>query len=172
MTELPRDEGQNPLRETGVQARADVPELPADELQTPWRGDWGHPELTRVPEAESPVMKERLFSRKVLVGWAALTLALYFGVRLVTTVIKDSVRASVRESVAAGARTSGSNSRPGRVVILLPNGKRITIDRNGGKVSVSGAPPALPAPKAEALPAAPAVPAPKTPKLTPPIVKR
>lgn len=172
MTELPRDEGQTPLRETGVQASAEAPELRTDELQSPWRGDWGHREVGRVPEPETPVVKERLFSRKVLVGWALLALALYLGVRLVVTTIKETVRASVRESVAAGARTSGSNSRPGSVVILLPNGKRITIDRNGGKVSVSGAPPALPAPKAEALPAAPAVPAPETPKLTPPIVKR
>ncbi len=147
MTELPRDEGQNPLRETGVQARADAPELPSDELQTPWRGDWGHPELTRVPEAESPVMKERLFSRKVLVGWAALTLALYFGVRLVTTVIKDSVRASI----ASGAH-SGASSHGGNVVIMLPNGKRITIGENGAEVSMPKVPPALPAPKADQAP--------------------
>jgi hypothetical protein len=167
MTELPRDEGQTPLRETGVQARADAPELPADELQTPWRGDWGH-EVGRAPEAEPPVIKERLFSRKVLVGWALLTLALYFGVRVVRTVIRESVR----ESVAAGARASGSNSRPGRVVILLPNGKRITIDRNGAEVSVPQVPPALPAPKAEPLPAAQAVPAPKIPPPTPQPLKR
>ena len=159
MTELPRDEGQTPLRETGVQARADAPELPADELQTPWRGDWGHPELSRVPEAEPPVTKERLFSRKVLVGWALFALALYFGVRLVVTTIKETVR----ESVASGAHPKVSSSG-GNVVIMLPNGKRITIGQNGAEVTTPQVPPALPAPKVDAThPAPSALPAPKAP---------
>lgn len=168
MTELPRDEGQNPVLETGVQARADAPELPADELQTPWRGDWGHPELSRVPEAEPPVMKERLFSRKVLVGWALLTLPLYFGVRLVVTTIKETVRQSVTTRTHPRASSSGGN-----VVIMLPNGKRITIGENGAEVTTPQVPLALPARKADAnFPARPALPASKASDLPPGSQKR
>lgn len=167
MTELPRDEGQTPLRETGVQASADAPELRTDELQSPWRGDWGH-EVGRAPEAELPVSRERLFSRKVLVGWALLTLALYFGVRLVVTTIKETVR----ESVVTGTHPRASSSG-GNVVIMLPNGKRITIGENGAEVSTPQVPPGLPAPKADAThPVPSALPAPKAPDLPPGSQKR
>lgn len=157
MTELPPNEGQNPLRDTGIQRRSGS--LEPDLLQSPWRGDWGH-EAGAVPAVEPPVKRERLFSRKVIIGCAAATLILYFTAHMVWTAIKESVRESVRTSTAGNP--SGSNARPGRVVILLPNGKRITIDKNGAEVSLPEAPPVLPAPKVEGAPAAtPAVPAPK-----------
>jgi hypothetical protein len=148
MTERPPDEGQTPLRDTGVQRRPYSSE--PDPLQSPWRGDWGH-EAASVPAVEPPVKKERLFSRKVIIGCAAATLILYFAAHMIWTTIKQSVNESVRASRAAGAR-SGSGSRPGRVVIMLPNGKRITIDENGAEVSLPDAPAAPPAPKAEPAP--------------------
>jgi len=87
---------------------------------------------------------------------------LYFAAHMIRTTIKQSINESVRASRAAGARAGGSGSRPGRVVIMLPNGKRITIDENGAEVSLPDAPAAVPAPKVEGAPSAtPAVPAPK-----------
>lgn len=167
MTGLPPDQGRTPFRETGVQRSSEAPEPGTDDLRTPWRGDWGH-ELSQLPEPEPPARREPLFSRKVLIGWALLTLGLYFGVRMVKDVINQSVRESVRVSGARGANAPGAKSRPGRVVIMLPNGKRITIDGNGAEVSLPDAPPTLPAQKAEPAPSAtPAVPAPKGTELPP-----
>ena len=172
MTGLPPYEGQNPLRDTGVQRGADTPERLPDELQTPWRGDWGH-ELSQTPEVERPVRRERLFSRKVLIGWAAVTLALYFGVRMVKDVINRSVRENVRINTAARAPAAGANSRSEGVTILLPNGKRITINNTGAEVSLPDASPAPPAPKAETAPTAiPPTAAPKGPDLPPTPAKR
>lgn len=102
-----------------------------------------------------PVRKERLFSRKVLIGWALLTLAAYFGLRLVTTVVKDSVR----EAVAA-RRVPG---KQGSVVIVLPNGEKITINRNG---SARGPIPEIVIPK-PAEPVAPQIPPPVQPTAAP-----
>lgn len=146
MTELPHN--QPPLGETGVQRPADAPGLLTHELQQPWRGDWGH-EAALAPVAQPPVRRERLFSRKVLVGWALVTLALYFGVRAVGTAVKDSIRASV------ASRTSTHG--PGRVTIILPNGRKIVIDNPGpaapstpakaGTVPPASAPAAAPASK-------------------------
>ena len=170
MTGLPPDERQTPLRQTGVQRGAGAPDLRTEDLQTPWRGDWGH-ELSQFPEAEPPARREPLFSRKVLIGWAVLTLALYFGVRIAKDVVNRSVRESVRVSRGAGA--AGANSRPDGVVIMLPNGKRITINNGGAEISLPDAPPALPAPKAEPAPSVtPAVPTPKGSDLPPAAKKR
>jgi len=172
MTGLPPYEGQNPLRDTGVQRSTDTPERLPDELQTPWRGDWGH-ELSQAPEVERPVRRERLFSRKVLIGWAALTLALYFGVRIVKDVIGRSVRENVRVNAARRGPGAAANSRSEGVTILLPNGKRITINNTGAEVSLPDAPPALPAPGAEPAPSAtPAAPGAKAPESPPPAVKK
>ncbi|MEP6905441.1 MAG: hypothetical protein ABI875_05120 [Gemmatimonadales bacterium] len=172
MTGLPPYEGHNPLRDTGVQRSADTPERLPDELLTPWRGDWGH-ELSQTPEVDRPVRRERLFSRKVLIGWAALTLALYFGVHMVKHVIGRSVRESARVNAARRAPGAAPNSRSEGVTILLPNGKRITINNTGAEISLPDAPPALPAPPAEPAPSAtPAAPATKAPDIPPPAVKK
>jgi len=175
MTGLPPYEGQNPLRDTGVQRSADEPEPLPSELQSPWRADWGH-DLSQPPEVERPIRRERLFSRKVLIGWAALTLALYFGVRMVKDMVNRSVRGSVHVNRGARAPAAGANSRSDGLTILLPNGKRITINNTGAEVSLPDAPPApsaQSAPKAESAPTAiPPVAAPKGPDLPPTPTKR
>lgn len=84
---------------------------------------WEDLGLERSVAPPTPVRKERLFSRKVLIGWALLTLAAYFGLRLVTTVVKDSVREAVAARSVPG--------KQGTIVIVLPNGEKITINRNG-----------------------------------------
>lgn len=170
MTELPHHEGHDPLRDTGVQPRSDSPHH--DPLQSPWRGDWGH-ETSHVPYYEPPVKSERLFSRKVIIGWAAATLILYFAAHMVRTTIKQSISESVRASKAARAHTAGAASHPGKVVIMLPNGKRITIDENGAEVSLPGESPAPAAAPAQPAPSAtPVVAGPKAPDLPPPVQKK
>jgi hypothetical protein len=170
MTDLPPHEGHDPLRDTGVQPRSDSPQH--DPLQSPWRGEWGH-DVGNVPQVERPVERERLFSRKVIIGWAAATLILYFAAHMIRTTIKQSIGESVRASRAAAAHAGRPGSRPGRVVIMLPNGKRITIDQNGAEVSLPGESPAPAAPTAQPAPAAtPAVAGSKAPDLPPPVQKK
>jgi len=169
MTELPHHEGHDPLRDTGAQPGSDSPYH--DPLQSPWRGDWGH-EITQVPYDDPPVKRERLFSRKVIIGWAAAALLFYFAVHMVRTTIKQSITESVRASRAARAHTAGG-AHPGKVVIMLPNGKKITIDENGAEVSLPGESPAPPAAAAQPAPSAtPVVAGPKSPDLPPPVQKK
>jgi hypothetical protein len=86
-----------------------------------------------------PYVKERLFSRKVLFGWAAATLIVWFAFSFIVPVILESVKTAVVESIRENAQPAGSNTRdPGR-----------------------GAQPALPVPPTpDALPAPAASPAP------------
>jgi hypothetical protein len=155
MTKLSRDEERQPLRETEVQLSADAPELRSDDLQPPNLGDWRYRELDGTRDANPGVKRVRLFSRRVFVGWAAVTIALYFGVRVVGPVVMESIR----KSVASHAPRGKVQSR-GHLVIMLPNGKRIVIDN-----PISAALPtpeesrALPAPKGSTV-----LPAPKAPE--------
>ena len=101
--------------------------------------EWNRAEMERAPEAGPPVRRERVFSPKVLIGWALFTLVMYFGIRFVGTVVKETVR----EAVVSSRRASTPGSK-GNVVIVLPNGKRITIhtdNRRGPTVTVTEAPP-------------------------------
>src|SRR5688500_11605633 len=68
--------------------------------------------------------RERLFSRKVMIGWALFALAAYFGVQAATTAVK----ASVREAVRSGVLSSATQTKD-RIVIVTPDGKRVTINR-------------------------------------------
>lgn len=100
-------------------------------LQSATAGDWSRGEVEPLAETDAPAKKERLFPRKVLIGWALLALVAYFGVRLVGTVIKESVR----QAVAARTTPATSNTRGG-LTIMLPNGKRIVIDGDNSVRSV------------------------------------
>jgi hypothetical protein len=105
--------------------------------------------------------RERLFSRKVLIGWALFALAAYFGVQ----VAKSAVKASVRQAVETGALRSATQTKD-RIVIETRNGTRISIrrDRRGPGVfvepiepvpPVAGTKPATATPGAATAPAAP-----------------
>ena len=119
---------------------------------------WNRPEIDLQPEP--PVPRERLFPRKVLIGWALLALVVYFGVRIVSSVVKESVKQAVI--------TAGQKSDTKEIIYRTPNG-RITISRNksNGSFSISGSQPDLPGhptPAATAAPRAPtATPAPTAP---------
>ena len=131
--------------------------------------DWSRAEIETSTEAPPP--KERLFPRKVLIGWALFALALYFGVRIVGTVIRETVKGSVGEAVRNTAAQSGDKD----VIYRSPNGKIIvTRNKPNGSITISTdksvvevpapdaaapkTPTAVPAPKA--VPAPRAVPAP------------
>lgn len=99
-----------PLRETGMMDAA--PE------------DWSRGQIEMAAPAARPIPRDRILSPRVLIVWAALTLVAYFGVRFVGTAVRDSVQ----QAIASSAR-SGNNSGP-NIVIMLPNGKKITIHRD------------------------------------------
>jgi hypothetical protein len=123
VTERSPDKELNPLRKAGVQPTAESLVVSSTELQSPWRGDWGYFNVGRAAETNRPVARERVFSRKVLLGWAFITLAAYFSVRAVGPALLGSVRESVASHAPRGRKHS-----PGHLVIMLPNGKRIVID--------------------------------------------
>ena len=101
--------------------------------------DWNRAEIEAMPAPARP--RERLFSRKVMIGWALFAIAAYFGVQ----VAKSAVKASVRQAVESGSLKSATQTKDG-MVIETPNGTRITIrrDRPGGpSVTVDDNPPTV-----------------------------
>lgn len=52
------------------------------------------PETEPLPEAP-PYKKERLFSRKVMIGWAAATLLIWFALSFITPIIAETVKAEI-----------------------------------------------------------------------------
>lgn len=130
--------------------------------------EWDRAEIETVSKPTKS--RERLFPRKVMIGWALVAVAAYFGLRIATTVFKESVKTAVG---ATSTRTKDG------VVILTPNGTRITIgrDRAGGpSVIVNPGGPAKPIPPvqptAEAAAAARATTAPAAPATIPPEAKK
>jgi hypothetical protein len=112
--------------------------------------------LPQPTEAELAYAKEPLFSKKVLVAWAAAALAVWMAFNIVVPVIKETIRAAVVE----GIEEPGSNTATKRVIVT-PNGTRITISRDvvgapQGPPVVVGTPEKPTAP--EAVPALPAEP--------------
>lgn len=119
--------------------------------------DWNRAEMERASEPHLPIVKERLFSPAVLILWALFTLVAYFGIKAAGTAVKGTV---------ASSRAASKPGPDGNVTIVLPNGKRITIQSDnphGPRVTVTDAPPAGKAPVAEPATPTPAKPpAPKT----------
>ncbi|MDP9178111.1 MAG: hypothetical protein M3O61_10570, partial [Gemmatimonadota bacterium] len=72
---------------------AETPENATRQVQA---GDWNRAEIEAMA-APAPA-RERLFSRKVMIGWALFAVAAYFGVQ----VAKSAVKASVRQAVESG----------------------------------------------------------------------
>lgn len=102
----------------------ETPENPTRQVEA---SDWNRAEIEAMPAPAR--RRERLFSRKVMVGWALLAIAAYFGVQ----VAKSAVKASVRQAVESGTLRSATQTKDG-IVIETPNGTRVTIrrDRPGG----------------------------------------
>lgn len=107
-------------------------------------------------DAEPAAAKEPLFSKKVMILWAAGALAVWMFFNFIGPIIRDSIRASVVESL----EEPGSNTAA-KQVIRTRNGTTITLTEKGVTIlrDVPGAAPVVvPTPQ---LPKAPAeVPAP------------
>lgn len=91
--------------------------------------NWNRAAIEAVPQPTS--RRERLFSRKVMIGWALFALAAYFGVQAATAAVK----ASVRDAVRSGVLSSATQTKD-RIVIVTPDGKRVTISRKAPGPSV------------------------------------
>ncbi|HEY3257464.1 MAG TPA: hypothetical protein VGJ64_01300 [Gemmatimonadaceae bacterium] len=113
--------------------RFDQPPASTTRQVTP--SDWSPTEIE--PQPEVPPPRERLFPRKVLIGWALLALVVYFGVRIVSTVVKESVKQAVI--------TAAQKSDTREIIYRTPNG-RITISRNkpNGSITISRSQPETP----------------------------
>ena len=91
--------------------------------------DWERAELEAQPE---PIpQRERLFPRKVLIGWALFAVAIYFGVGIVRRVIKESIKTSIStmSDQIPRDRTTIFRSRDGNVTI--------SRDRRGGPITIT-----------------------------------
>lgn len=115
--------------------------------------DWERAEL----EAQSAPIppRERLFPRKVLIGWALFALALYFGVKVAGIAIKEGFKQAA--IYTTGVETTPDNRE---VIYVTPNGKLTIIkDRKTGQITIrkssgrGGAPSAAPATTAQPAPA-------------------
>lgn len=92
---------------------------PADVTRQVAASDWNRAEIESPPD-DLP-KRERVFPRKVLIGWALFALALYFGVRVVGTVIKESFGGAVTTAVDKTGQKE--------IIYQTPNG-RVTISRD------------------------------------------
>jgi len=89
--------------------------------------DWSRSEIEPMPAPAPAWPRERLFSRKVMIGWALFAIAAYTGVQ----VAKSAVKTSLRQAVESG-RLKSTQTKDG-LIIETRNGTRVTIrgGRNG-----------------------------------------
>ena len=125
MIERPEQKPENPEPSAEPRASGFAPPLRETEVMAAAPDGWNRGEVEMGTPAAPPVPRDRVLSPRVLIGWAALTLFAYFGFHLVGKVVRESVR----QAIVSSAKAVQSNSGP-EVVILLPNGKRITIHRD------------------------------------------
>jgi hypothetical protein len=115
--------------------------------------------VAELPGEPAPYVKEPLFSKRVMLGWALGTLVVWFALAVVLPQVVRSVASEVRSNVTRNA--------DGTMTIETPRG-RITIRRDGDEVRVdrmergrmaptppAGAPAAGAVPADAAQPAAP-----------------
>jgi hypothetical protein len=101
------------------------------------QADW---ERTELDAQSAPIPpRERLFPRKVLVGWALFALALYFGVTMVGRILKETVKSAVVNAAdQSGQKDIIFRTRDGHVTISRdkPNGSiSITTSERPGHPS-------------------------------------
>lgn len=93
-------------------------------------GYWNAADIEPAPAA--PLKRERIFPRKVLIGWALATAAVYFGIQVAKVAIKEAVK-------QAAVYTTGVETTPDNreVIYTTPNGKMvITKDRETGQITI------------------------------------
>lgn len=111
-------------------------------------------QLTPDEEDLLAYQREPLFNKRVMIVWAGFALAIWFVMSFVVPAAMQSAKIAIREAVREAETNTGPNGT--EKVIILPNGKRITIRTDGPPEA------GLPAP-ATAAPAAPKEAEPATP---------
>jgi hypothetical protein len=104
-------------------------------------------------EPAPPIKLEPLFNKKVMIAWAALAFGAWFVMSVVVPAAFQSVKIAIREAVRE-TETTGPNGTT--KVIILPNGKRITIRTDAPPAA--GTPAPLPVPPQQPTAAEPAAP--------------
>ena len=106
-------------------------------------------------EQQPPVKLEPLFNKKVMVAWAAFAFGVWFVMSVVVPAAFHSAKFAIRDAVRE-TETVGPN---GTIkVIVLPNGKRITIRTDAPPEAGTPVPAPLPPPQPTAAePAAPVI---------------
>ena len=129
-------------------ARDPNPTRSADPIQPSWLTDPYASDRYPVPEEPAPVVEqERLFSRRVLFGWALATLLVVFAITVILPMVVPLVRDSVTASVMAKMKERGVNVRM--------DGHNVRVDGPNAPVA-PGAPAAAAIPEVPALPPVPA----------------
>ncbi|HUQ18945.1 MAG TPA: hypothetical protein VM099_04965 [Gemmatimonadaceae bacterium] len=91
---------------------------------------WSAADIEPLPPP--PFKRERLFPRKVLIGWALATAAVYFGVQVAKIAIKEAVRHAA--VYTTGLETSTDHRQ---VIYTTPNGRMIIVkDRETGQITI------------------------------------
>jgi hypothetical protein len=90
-------------------------------------------------DTSSAYVKEPLFSKRVLIGWAVGTLVVWFGLTVIVPAVVQSIKAAVVSSVPEDGDTRVIRTRNGTTITIKggPDGG-ITVDR-GGRGSAGGA---------------------------------
>jgi hypothetical protein len=84
----------------------------ADTPDFSWSGDQYSADQYLVPEEDGPVVhQERLFSRRVLFGWAFATLIVVFAVTVILPMVAPIVKESVISSIVLQMKEQGMNVR-------------------------------------------------------------
>jgi hypothetical protein len=110
----------NPTKLTGVERAAD-----------PLRAVPGNVE--HVPmETPAPYVREPLFSKRVMIGWAIGTLLVWFGLTVIAPAVVESIKQAVVSSGPPDGTTRIIRTRNGTTITIKggPDGG-ITVDRSG-----------------------------------------
>jgi hypothetical protein len=97
---LPRTRPVEPEMPTGVVRSLDqLDSLNANRL------DPLPPDFDELPEPP-PYKKERLFSRKVMIGWAVATLLVWFAISFITPIVVETVRTEIESRMEPPTTTA------------------------------------------------------------------
>lgn len=93
--------------------------------------DWNRGDIELPQEPALP--REPIFSRRVLIGWALFALVAYFGVHLIGSIIKTTVREAINTASEIGGNPPGKE-----IIYQTPNGKiTISRDHRGGPITIT-----------------------------------
>lgn len=98
--------------------------------------------------SESPYVKEPLFSRKVLIGWAAGALVVWLIFTFIAPIVIESVKAGVLASIEQPALNNAAKTviRTRNGLTITRTARGVTISRNTPVATAPTAPVAVPAP--------------------------